>query len=198
MAKRKRKIRVMIADDHAILCAGLRMLVDAQVDMEVVSEASDGEKAIETARETKPGVALLDLTIPRAEDMKALEKVVRDCRKTRVLVLAMHYDLAYLRLALAASAAGYLLKWAVDAELIAAIRAVDLGGIFVDPCLANILVQDVLAKEKKMLLRRVGKYPYPPRVTSAHTSGARLNQFGNSETYICECEDRRNISLTSN
>jgi two-component system response regulator NreC len=78
--------------------------------------------------------------------MKALQTMVRDCRKTRVLVLTMHDDPAYLRSALAAGASGYLLKRAVDAELIAAIRAVHRGGIFVDPRLANILVQDVLAK----------------------------------------------------
>ena len=146
MPARTHKIRVMIADDHAILRAGLRMLVNAQADMEVVSEASDGEKAVETARETRPDVALLDLTMPRVGGMKALEKMARDCLKTRVLVLTMHDDPAYLRSALAAGASGYLLKRAVDAELIAAIRAVHRGGIFVDPRLANILVQDVLAK----------------------------------------------------
>ena len=148
MPARIHKIRVMIADDHAILRAGLKMLVNAQADMEVVSEASDGEKAVETARETRPDVALLDLTMPRVGGMKALEKMARDCRETRVLVLTMHDDPAYLRSALAAGASGYLLKRAVDAELIAAIRAVHRGGIFVDPRLAAVLVQDVLAKGK--------------------------------------------------
>lgn len=146
MPARTHKIRVMIADDHAILRAGLKMLVNAQADMEVISEASDGEKAVETARETKPDVALLDLTMPSVGGMKALEKMTRDCPKTRVLVLTMHDDPAYLRSALAAGACGYLLKRAVDAELIAAMRAVHRGGIFVDPRLANVLVQDVLAK----------------------------------------------------
>jgi len=146
MPARIRKIRVMIADDHAILRAGLRMLVNAQADMEVGSEAPDGEKAVQTARETRPDVALLDLTMPRVGGMKALEEMARDCRETRVLVLTMHDDPAYLKSALAAGASGYLLKRAVDAELIAAIRAVHRGGIFVDPRLANVLVQDLLAK----------------------------------------------------
>jgi two-component system response regulator NreC len=136
----------MIADDHAILRAGLRMLVNAQADMEVVSEASDGEQAVQVARETRPDVALLDLTMPRVGGMKALQEMARDCREIRVLVLTMHDDPAYLRSALAAGASGYLLKRAVDAELIAAIRAVHRGGIFVDPRLANVLVQDVTAK----------------------------------------------------
>jgi two-component system response regulator NreC len=146
MVARTRKIRVMIVDDHAILRAGLRMLVNAQADMEVVSEAPDGEKAIQEVREAKPDVTLLDLTMPRVGGMKALQEIARNCRETRVLVLTMHDDPAYLRSALAAGAAGYLLKKALDSELIAAIRAVHRGGIFVDPRLASILVQDVLAK----------------------------------------------------
>jgi two-component system response regulator NreC len=148
MVARTHKIRVIIVDDHAILRAGLRMLVNAQADMEVVSEAPDGEKAIQQVREAKPDVTLLDLTMPRVGGMKALQEIARNCRETRVLVLTMHDDPAYLRSALAAGASGYLLKRAVDSELIAAIRAVHRGGIFVDPRLASILVQDVLAKKR--------------------------------------------------
>jgi two-component system response regulator NreC len=139
----------MIVDDHAILRAGLRMLVNAQADMEVVSEAPDGEKAVQAAGETRPDVILLDLTMPRVGGMKALQEIARKCRETRVLVLTMHDDPAYLRSALAAGASGYLLKRAVDIELLAAIRAVHRGGIFVDPRLASVLVQDVLAKTGK-------------------------------------------------
>lgn len=149
MPARAHKIRVMIVDDHAILRAGLRMLVNAQADMEVVSEAPDGEKAIQGVRETKPDVTLLDLTMPRVGGMKALQEIAQNCRETRVLVLTMHDDPAYLRSALAAGASGYLLKRAVDAELLAAIRAVYRGGIFVDPRLASVLVQDVLSKKGK-------------------------------------------------
>jgi two-component system response regulator NreC len=147
MVARTHKIRVMIVDDHAILRAGLRMLVNAQTDMEVVSEAPDGEKAVQQVKETKPDVTLLDLTMPRVGGMKALQGIAQNCRETRVLVLTMHDDPAYLRSALAAGASGYLLKRAVDSELIAAIRAVHRGGVFVDPRLASILVQDVLAKK---------------------------------------------------
>jgi two-component system, NarL family, response regulator NreC len=149
MAVRTRKIRVMIVDDHAILRTGLRMLVNAQADMEVVSEAPDGEKAIQKVQESNPDVTLLDLTMPRVSGMKALQEIARNCRETRVLILTMHDDPAYLRSALAAGASGYLLKRAVDSELIAAIRAVHRGGVFVDPRLASILVQDVLAKKSK-------------------------------------------------
>jgi two-component system response regulator NreC len=146
MPARKSNIRVMIADDHAILRSGLRLLVNAQADMEVVSEAPDGEQAVQAAQETKPHVALVDLTMPRKGGMRALQEIVRKCPKTRVIVLTMHDDPAYLRSVLAAGATGYVLKRSVDAELLAAIRAVHRGGTFVDPSLANVLVQDVLAK----------------------------------------------------
>jgi DNA-binding NarL/FixJ family response regulator len=146
MPARGRKITVLIVDDHAILRAGLALLVNAQADMEVVSEAADGETAVQAAREARPDVALLDLTMPRVGGLEALQKIVRHCRDTKVLVLTMHDDPAYLRSALAAGASGYLLKRAVDSELLAAIRAVDRGGTFVDPRLADVLVRDVLAK----------------------------------------------------
>jgi two-component system, NarL family, response regulator NreC len=147
MPARTHKIRVMIVDDHAILRAGLKMLINAQADMEVVSEAPDGEKAIQEVKEKRPDVTLLDLTMPRVGGMKALQEIARNCHETRVLVLTMHDDPAYLRSALAAGGSGYLLKRAVDEELLAAIRAVHHGGIFVDPRLASVLVGDVLAKK---------------------------------------------------
>jgi two-component system response regulator NreC len=143
---RKYKIRVLIVDDHAILRSGLKMLVNSQADMEVVGEAPDGEHAVRTICEMTPDVALLDLTMPCGGGMVALQRIVRDCRRTRVIILTMHDDHAYLRSALAAGASGYVLKRSVDAEMLAAIRAVHRGGTFVDPSLARVLVQDVLAR----------------------------------------------------
>ena len=137
----------MIADDHAILRSGLKLLVNAQADMEVVAEAPDGEQAVQAARETKPDVALMDLTMPRTGGTRAIEAIVQNCPQTRVLVLTMHDDPAYLRSCMAAGASGYVLKRSVDADLLTAIRAVYRGGTFVDPSLADILVQDVLSKK---------------------------------------------------
>src|ERR1051326_8931562 len=146
MPAKTSKVRILIADDHAILRAGLRLLINAQADMEVVSEAPDGEKAAQAAQETKPDVAVLDLTMKGGGGVKALQEIKRKCRKTRVLILTMHDDAAYLRSVLASGASGCLLKRSVDSELLAAIRAVHRGGTFVDPSLAGILVQDVLLK----------------------------------------------------
>jgi len=141
-------IRVLIADDHAILRSGLKLLVNAQADMSVVGEAADGQQAIDTARETKPDVALVDLAMPRVSGVDALRKILQDGAKTRVVVLTMHDDPAYLRSVLAAGASGYVLKRSVDGDLLSAIRSVHNGGMFIDPSLAHILVEDVVAGKK--------------------------------------------------
>ncbi len=155
MAAPKSKIRVLIADDHAILRSGLKLLINAQADMQVVSEAPDGEQAVQAARETEPDVALMDVTMPRTGGMQALQQIARNCGKTRVLVLTMHDDPAYLRSVMAAGASGYVLKRSVDADLLSAIRTVHRGETFVDPSLAGVLVQDLFVK-KGAKARRAG------------------------------------------
>jgi two-component system response regulator NreC len=126
------KIRVLIADDHAVLRAGLKLLVNAQADMEVVGEAGDGPAAVRGARATAPHVVLLDLSMPGARFTQTIEHFGRLEPRPRVLVLTMHDDPAYLRVALLAGASGYIVKKAADVELLTAIRAVHQGRSFVD------------------------------------------------------------------
>lgn len=123
-----RRVRVLVADDHAVLRAGLKMLLGAQPDMEVVAEAASGEEAVTRARETRPDVVLLDLVMPHGgvEPIRRLKDVAR------VLVLTMHDDPGYAREALAAGASGYIVKKAADVELLSAIRAVSSGRAVVD------------------------------------------------------------------
>ena len=126
-----KKIRLLLADDHAILRAGLRVLLDAQPDMTVVAEAADGHEALDRARVNRPDVAVVDLTMPgheRGPDPGALR---REVPATRLLVLTMHDDPAYAGLTLAAGATGHVVKDAESAELLAAIRAVHRGRTFV-------------------------------------------------------------------
>jgi two-component system response regulator NreC len=125
-------IRVLIADDHAVLRAGLRMLLGAHRDMDVVGEAADGLDVTRQARELRPDVVLLDLSMPGPRSGSVIRSVLRASPKTRVLILTMHDDAAYLRSALSAGAAGYLVKRAADSELLSAIRAVHAGRTFVD------------------------------------------------------------------
>jgi DNA-binding NarL/FixJ family response regulator len=122
----------LIADDHAVLRAGLRMLLEAQQDIEVVGEAGDGSEVTRKTRALQPDVVLMDLTMPGPHSGEVIRQVVRACPKTRVLILTMHDDPAYLTSAMAAGAAGYVVKKVADSELLLAIRAVHAGRTFVD------------------------------------------------------------------
>ena len=126
------KIRVLVADDHAVLRAGLRLLINTQSDMEAVGEAGDFAEAVRLARTARPDVLILDLTMPGGSAVQTIERLVRECPQTRVVVLTMHDDPSYLRAALAAGAFGYVVKKAADSELLSAIRAVSQGRAFVD------------------------------------------------------------------
>ena len=141
------KIRLVVADDHAILRSGLRMLINAQPDMEVVGEAEDGIEAARVIQDVNPNVAILDVTMPRSGGLDAIKEIVARNRSTRVLLLTMHEEPAYLRTALAAGAAGYVLKKSVDADLLSAIRAVYRGRTYVDSELAEVLVRDAFNKD---------------------------------------------------
>jgi two-component system response regulator NreC len=126
------RIRVLIADDHSVLRAGLKLLINAQSDMAVVGEAGDGPATVRSAQATAPHVVLLDLSMPGARFTHTIEQLVRAAPSSRVLVLTMHDDSAYLQAALRAGAAGYIVKKAADIELLTAIRAVHHGRTFVD------------------------------------------------------------------
>lgn len=141
------KIRVIVADDHAILRAGLRMLINAQADMTVVAEAQDGMGAVEAIQKSKPDVAILDVTMPRSGGLDAIKEIVSRSRSTRILLLTMHEEPAYLRTALSAGASGYVLKKSVDADLLTAIRAVHKGRTYVDSELAEVLVRDAISPD---------------------------------------------------
>jgi len=125
-------ISILLADDHAVLRAGLRMLINAQPDMSVVGEAADCNEAIEKVTLLKPDVLTLDLTMPGGGGIKIIERLRQECPQTRVLVLTMHDDPAYLRAVMAAGGAGYVVKTVADAQLLSAIRAVRQGRIVVD------------------------------------------------------------------
>ena len=123
------KTRVLLADDHAVLRAGLKMLVNHQADMEVVGEAANFAETIRLSSIVKPDVITLDLTMPDGNGMEKVEQVCRECPGARILVLTMHDDPAYLRAALSAGASGYVVKRAADTELLSAVRAVHAGRV---------------------------------------------------------------------
>ena len=134
---RASRTRILIADDHAILRSGLRMLINTQEDMEVVGEAVDGEDAIRRVGELDPDIVLLDLSMPGMGGIRALEFMRERFPRTRVLVLTMHDEYAYVRSVLAAGGAGFVVKRAADAELLSAIRTVSQGRSYIDVSLAS-------------------------------------------------------------
>ena len=138
------KIRVLIADDHAVLRAGLRLLINAQPDLEVVAEAASAPEVVKQAAAAAPDVVTLDLSMPGGSGVQTIERLRQECPRVRVLVLTMHDDPAYLRAVLAAGGAGYVVKTAADTELLTAIRAVAQGRTFVDLNLSGGQVQAVL------------------------------------------------------
>lgn len=153
------RTRILLADDHAILRAGLAMLIESQPDLVVVGEAGDGMEAVEKTRKLKPDVVILDLTMPRVSGLEALREIRRDCPNTQVLVLTMHDDPAYGRSVLGAGAMGYVTKKAADRELLSAIRTVREGRPFVDVTQAEEMLPKtaLLSQREEQVLASVAR-----------------------------------------
>ena len=127
------KLRVFVADDHAVLRDGLKALVNAQSDMEIVGEADNGRVTYERARELMPDVLLMDISMPELSGVQATELLRKECPAIKVLVLTAYKDKGYLDRLLNVGASGFILKLSAADELIGAIRSVADGGIYLDP-----------------------------------------------------------------
>lgn len=143
------EIRVVLADDHAIVRDGLRALVNASQGMTVVGEATDGDEAWRRACELRPHVVVLDLSMPGQGGAEAAERIAADCPEVRVLALTMHEERGYVSRLLRAGASGYVLKRSASAELVRAIRTVAGGGRYVDPSLAGELLAEQAARSAR-------------------------------------------------
>ena len=137
-----KKIRVLLADDHAILRKGVRMLIDAQPDLEVVGEAKTGREAIHEARELKPDVVVMDVSMPELNGIEGTRQICDELPHTKVIGLSMHRDSVYVREILRAGARGYLLKDSEDDDLVRAIRAVARGEAFLSPAISDAVLTD--------------------------------------------------------
>jgi two-component system, NarL family, response regulator NreC len=140
-------IRIVVVDDHAVVRSGLRLLLEAEDDMEVVGDAGNARDAIFEVRAAKPDVVLLDVVMPGESGIEAVPKLLHEASGARVLVLSMQDDPNYVREAFAAGASGYVLKEAADAEVVDAIRQVAAGGHYVHPVLgARMVAADAAAQ----------------------------------------------------
>ena len=157
-------IKTVVVDDHAVVRSGIRLLLEVEEDIEVVAEAGDAREAVFEARAHKPDVILLDVVMPGRSGIEAIPDLLKESPETKILLLSMQDDAAYVREAFAAGASGYVLKEAADVEVVAAVRDVANGGRYVHPALGARLVtaeaeaearaeQDPLSEREHEILR---------------------------------------------
>ncbi len=146
VAGRSSPIRVLLADDHAMLREGIRLSLEAMGDMVVVAEADDGANAVQQTAETRPDVVVLDVTMPRLNGLEALRQIKRAHPDLPVLILSMHDNETYVLQALQAGASGYVLKRSAARELASAIRAVHAGDAYLHPGIAKRVITDYVQR----------------------------------------------------
>ena len=185
-ATEQKKIRILIADDHATMREGLRLLMNSQPDLEVVGEAADGRDAIRLAQQLMPDVLLMDISMPGMNGLDATKTVKDQCPSVRVLTLTRHTDDGFLKQLLAAGASGYALKLSSGDDLIRAIRTVSAGGTYIDPAIAGKLVSSAA--------RSTIKTGPAPRVdwTEREEEVLRMIAWGHSNKEIAS---RLNVSV---
>lgn len=173
-----RRLRILLADDHAILRQGLKLLIDSQLDMCVVGEASDGNSALEQAKALKPDLVVMDISMPGMNGLVATRTLKRERSDITVLALTRHDDDTFLEELLRAGASGYVLKQSAPAQLLQALRAVAAGGLYLDPAMKSRVADGLLARE-----REIPKEPRAP-LSERESEVLRLTAVGHSNKEI--------------
>jgi DNA-binding NarL/FixJ family response regulator len=137
-----KRTRILLADDHAVVRQGFKMILSAQTDMEIVGEAANGREAVELAQQLHPDVVVMDVAMPELNGIEATRRLIAENPHTRVIALSMHKDSVYVREILRAGARGYLLKDSGAGDLVTAIRAVANGESYLSPAVSNAVLDD--------------------------------------------------------
>ena len=135
-------IKILLADDHTIVRQGLKMILSAQTDFKVIGEAANGREAVDLAQKLHPDVVLMDVAMPELNGIEATRRMVAANSRLKVLVLSMHKEAVYVREILRAGARGYILKDAIDTELVSAVRSVAKGDGYISPAVSGALLSD--------------------------------------------------------
>lgn len=138
----KEKLRILLADDHAIVRQGFRLILNAEPDMEIVGEAGNGREAVELAETLQPDIVVMDVAMPELNGIEATRRLASSSPRTRVLALSMHKDSVYVREILRAGARGYLLKDSIDRDLLNAVRALARGEGYLSPAVSDAVLND--------------------------------------------------------
>jgi DNA-binding NarL/FixJ family response regulator len=174
------KTRILLADDHAVVRKGLRMVLDAEPDLEVVSEAADGSEALELGLDEDVHLAILDVSMPRLTGIQAARELARRRPELRILILSMHDNERYFFEALRAGASGYVLKAAADRDLVEACRATMRGEPFLYPDAVTALIRDYLERARE------GELPPDDPLTPRESEIVKLIAEGHSSKEIAE------------
>jgi DNA-binding NarL/FixJ family response regulator len=137
-----KRIRILLADDHAVVRQGFKMILSAEKDMEIVGEAGNGREAVEQAEQLRPDIVVMDVAMPELNGIEATRRLATSMPHTRVIALSMHKDSVYVREILRAGARGYLLKDSGAGDLVSAIRAVASGESYLSPAVSNAVLDD--------------------------------------------------------
>jgi DNA-binding NarL/FixJ family response regulator len=167
------KIRIVLADDHPIVLDGLRNLIRAEPDLELVGEATSGLSALKIIREQRPDVAVLDISMPELNGIVLSRRLAGEMPALRLLVLTLHEDRAYLNQALETGVRGYVLKRSAVENLVQAIRAVMVGGLYIDPAIVGRVFES--KQVNKRLLARKG---VAPALTDRETDVLKMAALG--------------------
>ena len=181
-----RKLRLLLAEDHETVREGLKLILSAQPDMEVVGESGDGVTAVALAKKLQPDIVLMDISMPRLNGLQAVEKLKRCCPNMHVVTITRHKDDGYLRKLLHAGVSGYVLKQSPPAELLHAIRSVASGGKYLDPAVAGKIMGSYASSGASLTNFTEGN------VSERETEVLRLIAWGHSNKEIAA---RLNISV---
>lgn len=198
------KIHLALADDHPIVLAGLRNLIESEADLVLVGESTSGQLALKLIRETLPDIAIVDISMPEINGIALARRLAQECPGVRVIMLTLYEETSFLKQALAAGAKGYVLKRSAAENLVRAIRAVKLGQIYIDPSLAddasdgNPARSDTVAKPGNSLgltEREASVLRYSARGLTTKEIAARLELSAKTvETYKSRATEKLDLS----